>query len=113
MNQYQSSDMAETYAEFCKGLGNTSRLLIVYALANHGMTVGTLAKTVGLSQSNTSHNLKTLLDHGIVRAKRDGQTICYTLADLRLIQALDMLWGTMSGHFSQEALHTLKKQTDR
>lgn len=109
MNVDLRSEVAKTYAEFCKGLGNTSRLLIVYALAEHSMNVGMLAKTVGLSQSTTSHNLKTLLDQGVVHAKRDGQNVLYTLADVRLVQALDMLWVTMADQLGYKATLSLNK----
>jgi len=109
MNTDLRSEVAKTYAEFCKGLGNTSRLLIVYALADHSMNVGTLAKTIGLSQSTTSHNLKTLLDQGVVRSKRDGQNVLYTLADVRLVQALDMIWLTMADQLGYKATLSLNK----
>ena len=57
MGQISQAEVAQLYAHFCRGLANPNRLLIVCALAEHGMNVGTIATTIGLSQSNTSGSL--------------------------------------------------------
>ena len=103
MGQDQQAEVAQLYAHFCKGLANPNRFLIVCALAEHGMNVRAIATTTGLSQSNTSHNLKILRDQGIVCAERIGQSVFYTLADIRIVQTIDLLYAMMTDQLDHKS----------
>lgn len=71
-------------AETLRALGDPTRLLIVSALATHGvdeLCVCDLATLVGVSDSAVSHSLRTLRQLGLVRYRKVGKIAYYTLDD--------------------------------
>ena len=84
-------EVNELHADICSALADAKRILILYALEEQPQTVNDLANKVGLSQPAASRHLKILRERGLVRAERQGVNIEYSLTDLRLIQALDLL----------------------
>ncbi len=64
-----------------KVLGDPNRLKIVIALRNVEMCVCDLAAFTGLSDSAVSHQLRRLKDLALVKSRRDGQIIYYSLDD--------------------------------
>lgn len=64
-----------------KAVANESRLIILAVLNNQGeKSVGELETIVGLSQSALSQHLARLRKDGIVKTRREAQTIYYSLA---------------------------------
>ena len=96
MQRDLQDDVAQIHAHFCLGLSDPKRVLIVRALSNHVVSVGTLAKTVRMSQAATSRNLRILRDGGIVHSERQGQSVIYTLTDPRIIEVLNLVHGIMA-----------------
>lgn len=72
---------AETAANIFHMLSDTGRLKIVLALMQGEMCVYHLMEVCGGSQSGISHQLRVLRDGKIVRARREGKTVEYSLAD--------------------------------
>jgi ArsR family transcriptional regulator, virulence genes transcriptional regulator len=68
-------------AEFLKAIANDCRLMILCELLNGERSVGELALVVGLSQSALSQHLAKLRRLGLVRTRRQSQTIHYALGD--------------------------------
>jgi DNA-binding transcriptional ArsR family regulator len=64
-----------------KILGDPTRLKIVMALKSCEMCVCDIAAFVGLSESAVSHQLRRLRDLAIVKHRRDGQILYYSLED--------------------------------
>jgi len=64
-----------------KVLGDSNRLKTVMALQSSEMCVCDLAAFTGLSESAVSHQLRRLKDLALVKSRRDGQVIYYTLDD--------------------------------
>lgn len=64
-----------------KVLGDPSRLKIVMALKNVEMCVCDLAAFTGLTDSAVSHQLRRLKDLALVKSRRDGRIIYYSLDD--------------------------------
>jgi DNA-binding transcriptional ArsR family regulator len=75
----------ETAAVF-KILADPTRCKILKLLVHNreGMCVGEIADAVGVSHSATSHQLNGLEVRGVLISIRDGQTICYAIADTRI-----------------------------
>ncbi|PKN49885.1 MAG: transcriptional regulator [Deltaproteobacteria bacterium HGW-Deltaproteobacteria-20] len=71
----------EALARLFKALGDPSRLRIVLALAQGEMCVCDLAAFLRVSESAASHQLRKLRDLSIVRSRRDGQVLYYSLDD--------------------------------
>ena len=83
---------ADTMGKTLKALGNGKRLVILCKLMQAGeMNVGTLAETLGLSQSALSQHLAKMRTEGLVATRRDSQTIWYRLADPRIEDLLGSL----------------------
>jgi ArsR family transcriptional regulator, lead/cadmium/zinc/bismuth-responsive transcriptional repressor len=68
-------------AETFKALSDPTRLRIVSLLAGAELCVLDLAAVLGMGQSAVSHQLRTLRDLRLVRWRRDGRQIYYTLDD--------------------------------
>ncbi len=74
-------DTLERLAELFAALSDTTRLRIVEALSQSEFCVGDLSDLIGLSQSATSHHLRTLRNLRLVKHRRDGRMIYYSLDD--------------------------------
>ena len=66
-------------ARLLKALGNEKRLMVLCLLAQGERSVGDLNARVDLSQSALSQHLAVLRNDGLVRARRETQTIYYSL----------------------------------
>ncbi|MBQ8465058.1 MAG: winged helix-turn-helix transcriptional regulator [Alphaproteobacteria bacterium] len=62
-----------------RAMGNLRRLEILYALWKQEKSVGELEKLVGLSQSALSQHLAVLRQAGVVKTRRQAQTIFYSI----------------------------------
>ena len=80
-------------ADMLKAIGNGRRLMLLCKLVEHGeMTVGDLARDVGLSQSACSQHLARMRDEGLVTYRRESQTLWYAIADTRVETLLATLY---------------------
>jgi ArsR family transcriptional regulator, lead/cadmium/zinc/bismuth-responsive transcriptional repressor len=68
-------------AELFKVLGDETRLRILDALSGGEMRVQEIADRLAMTQSAISHQLHTLKDHRVVKARRDGRGIYYSIDD--------------------------------
>ena len=68
-------------AEFFKILGDTTRVKILYALDKNEMCVCDIANVLNMSKSSISHQLWTLRRCGIVKCRKVGKEVFYTLDD--------------------------------
>ena len=71
-------------------LGDPNRLKIVLVLRDVEMCVCDLAAFTGLSESAMSHQLRRLKDLALVKSRREGQIIYYTLDDEHVTNLLDV-----------------------
>jgi DNA-binding transcriptional ArsR family regulator len=78
-------------ARLLRLLANERRLLVLCHLAAGEMTVGALAKAVGLSQPALSQHLARLREDGLVATRKVSQTVFYRLADPKAARLLDVL----------------------
>lgn len=73
-----------------KILGDPNRLKILIALKNAEMCVCDLAAFTCVSESAVSHQLRRMKDLSLVKSRRDGQIIYYTLTDEHVSELLDV-----------------------
>ncbi len=81
LNNMASEDVFNKLAEFFKILGDTTRTKILFALDKNEMCVCDIANVLGMSKSSISHQLGTLRRSGIVKCRRQGKEVYYTLDD--------------------------------
>jgi ArsR family transcriptional regulator, virulence genes transcriptional regulator len=72
-------DNAAQAANLLKAISNEKRLIILCALYRGEKNVGQLEKIVGLGQSALSQHLARLRRDGLVKTRRDAQTIYYSI----------------------------------
>lgn len=92
LNQEMPAD-EELYdlAELFKVFGDSTRIRILYALLEcEEMCVGDIAQLLGLTATACSHQLRVLKNNKLVRFRRDGKIIFYSLADEHVRQIIDM-----------------------
>ena len=76
-------------AELFKIFGDTTRVRILYALLEAEMCVCDIAELLEMTQSAISHQLRLLKQAKLVRCRREGKTVFYTLADDHVRTMLD------------------------
>jgi DNA-binding transcriptional ArsR family regulator len=81
MNVDNMAEHASDAAGLMKALGNESRLMILCLLTDQERSVGELNEKIPLSQSALSQQLARLRQQGIVKTRRESQTIYYSLAE--------------------------------
>ena len=89
-------ELLQLHASVCKGLADPKRLLIIEALRDGELSVGEICSLLDLPQANVSQHLSILRDKGLVRTRRDGQFIYYTLSSAKIIEAMDLLREVMN-----------------
>jgi DNA-binding transcriptional ArsR family regulator len=83
-------DEVQRLALIFKVLGDPSRLKIVMALRREEMCVCDLAALTGISESAVSHQLRRLKDLSLVKTRREGQVVYYSLEDKHVVLLLDI-----------------------
>lgn len=68
-------------AELFKMFGDSTRIRILYVLFEAEVCVCDIAEVLNMSQSAISHQLRVLKQSQLVRSRREGKTIYYSLAD--------------------------------
>ncbi len=96
-------EINQLHAEICAGLADPKRILILYALHEKPRSVNELVELLELSQPMVSRHLKVLRERGMVTTTRLGATVEYSLADLRLIEALDLLRAVLANKLKSQA----------
>jgi ArsR family transcriptional regulator len=103
MDKQLSQEIDLLYNQMCNALGDPTRLMIIYALKSHPRNVTELAGDLGIAQPTVSRHLKFLRDRYIVGTLRQGNAVYYSLADLRVIQALDLLRDMLRDRIREQA----------
>ncbi len=84
---------ASDAAQLLKALANEKRLMILCLLAEGERSVGELNAMLNLSQSALSQHLALLREEGLVRTRREAQTIHYSLTPGPAFQLIHTLHG--------------------
>ena len=76
-------------AELFKVFGDSTRIRILFVLFEAEVCVCDLAAALGMTQSAVSHQLKILKQNKLVKARREGKSIFYSLADGHVRTVID------------------------
>jgi DNA-binding transcriptional ArsR family regulator len=83
---------ANAASELLKALANRHRLLILCQLIEEERSVGDLAQFLGIRDSTVSQHLALLRRDGLVAARREGQTIWYSISSAPARALLETLY---------------------
>ncbi|MDO8663075.1 MAG: metalloregulator ArsR/SmtB family transcription factor [Candidatus Omnitrophota bacterium] len=81
----------ELHAQMCKVFTSPKRLEILNLLRNNELSVNQVAKKANIRQANISQHLSILREKGIVKTRRAGKTIYYSLVSPKIIKAFDII----------------------
>lgn len=84
-----SEDCVEGAVLLLKAVSDATRLKILSALSATELCVCDLAQVVGISESNTSHQLRLLRTAKLVRYRKEGRVAYYSLADHHVRELLN------------------------
>jgi ArsR family transcriptional regulator len=80
---------ATALAETFKVLGDVTRVRILDALSQTELCVGDVAELLGLTESAVSHQLRLLRGMRLVRARREGRLVFYSLDDHHIVRLFE------------------------
>ena len=83
-------EIMEFIGELFKGFADPTRVHILYLLAEQELCVTDIAEKVELSQSAISHQLRFLKQMHLIKFRREGKNILYSLADDHVKTILEM-----------------------
>src|SRR4051812_33350467 len=81
----------QRYAAIGRALSDPKRLCVLESLAAGELSVGDLSTKVGCQVPNMSQHLAVLRSAGLVQSRRDGSTVLYRLADVRVLEAYRLI----------------------
>lgn len=79
------TEKAQRMAEFFSALSDPHRLKLISALAQQELCVCDLAAAVKMGESAVSHQLRVLRSQRLVKYRRQGRNVCYSLADDHIV----------------------------
>ncbi|HEX7018182.1 MAG TPA: metalloregulator ArsR/SmtB family transcription factor [Patescibacteria group bacterium] len=85
------AQLFDLHADLFKALAHPRRLEIIQLLRDQKLCVSDIHTMLDLPQANISQHLMILRDAGIVRTTRDGKQIFYQVADIKCLQACDLI----------------------
>lgn len=90
MQRIPEKETIQAIAELFKAFGDTTRVQILSHLLHGELCVSDIAEAVELSQSAVSHQLRILKQIHLIKYRRDGKNILYSLADDHVRTILEM-----------------------
>jgi DNA-binding transcriptional ArsR family regulator len=81
----------QRYAAVGRALADPKRLCVLESLAGGELSVSDLSTKVGCQVPNMSQHLAVLRSAGLVQSRRDGSTVLYRLADVRVLEAYRLI----------------------
>ena len=88
MRENELYDLAELFKIF----GDSTRIRILYALFEHEVNVNDIAEQLSMTASAVTHQLRILKQNKLIKSRREGKQIYYSLADdhVKTIMAMGM-----------------------
>ncbi len=91
MPTVSEQEMELLHRYICEGVGDPQRLKLLYLVSERSQNVTELTEALDISQPTVSHHLRVLRERGLVKTRREGTSIYYSLGDPRILQAIDIM----------------------
>lgn len=88
--QQPDDEILYDLAELFKVFGDSTRIKILYSMFEHELCVNDIAGLLNLSQSSVSHQLRILKTSKLVKFRREGKSIYYSLDDEHVRSIISM-----------------------
>lgn len=86
-----NEDFYELHASLCGTFSSPKRLEILNLLRDGELTVTEIQAKMDISKTNLSQHLTMMKDRGILKSRREGQHIYYSVVNEKVIQAYDLM----------------------
>ena len=90
LSKMPEKELFQKLADFFKMIGDPTRTKILFALDQNEMCVCDIANVLGMTKSSISHQLATLKQSGIVKYRKEGKEVYYTLDDEHVKQVFEI-----------------------
>ena len=90
LSKLPNEDTFNRLADLYKLIGDTTRCRILFALDQDEMCVCDLANVLNMTKSSISHQLAVLRRSGIVKCRKEGKEVYYTLDDEHIVQLFEI-----------------------
>lgn len=81
LSKMPENDILDRLAYFFKIMGDATRCKLLFALLQNEMCVCDLANVLSMTKSSISHQLSKMKDVGLVKCRKEGKTVYYSLDD--------------------------------
>jgi DNA-binding transcriptional ArsR family regulator len=89
-------------ARLCKTFADPTRLMIIHELRSGEKTVGQIQSALNLLQPVVSRHLALLRERGVVKTRRNGTRIIYSISDPKIIAACDMVHNILLSQMAKD-----------
>lgn len=86
-----TNEAIQEISKIFKMISDPTRLSILFLLQKEELSVGAIAQSLNMEQSAISHQLKTLRTSRLVKSKRAGKNMIYSLDDLHVFSILEQV----------------------
>ncbi|MBR5246130.1 MAG: winged helix-turn-helix transcriptional regulator [Clostridia bacterium] len=90
MEKMPETVILNTLADFFKIMGDSTRCKLISALLQNEMCVCDLANVLSMTKSSISHQLSKMKDAGIVKCRKEGKTVYYSLDDSHISEIFEV-----------------------
>ena len=90
LSKMPESIVLNNLADFFKIMGDTTRCKLLFALLQNEMCVCDLANVLSMTKSSISHQLSKMKDAGIVKCRKEGKTVYYSLDDSHISEIYEV-----------------------
>jgi ArsR family transcriptional regulator len=98
----------DQYAQVCQCLANSKRLEIISLLKDKELSVSDLLKRTGLLKANLSQHLGVLRSRGVVKTRKAGLAVYYSIANKKLIKACQLMREVFVEQANQRSMEMKK-----
>ena len=95
-------------ANIFQALGHPTRIAIVEVLRDGELPAGAIIDRLGLEQANASQHLSVLRVKQILKSRKEGNQVFYSVRDAVLLEVLDIMRRYFQSHV-EEAMSTLRE----
>lgn len=81
LSKMPQNNIINNLAEFFKIMGDSTRCKLLFALLQNEMCVCDLANVLSMTKSSVSHQLSKMKDVGLIKCRKSGKTVYYSLDD--------------------------------
>ncbi len=93
----------EMQSDVCKTLASSKRLEILNALKDGEKSVGELVEILGVPKANVSQHLAVMKNKGILKSRRDGVSIYYSVSNPKVISACKLMREVLTEHMKEKS----------